>query len=535
MGEIQTLKDLIEQSADKFKNLTAFQIKRGNQYQKYSFKKVYELASNLAAHLMETGINPKDRVAILSENRPEWGISYLAAASLGAVCVPLDARLTREEIENLLADSGAKIIIISSELVKLHKFSIKSILMEELENIKASKMPEANILPDDLAAIIYTSGTTGAPKGVMLTHENIVSNFTATAKLFKLGPGDNFLSILPLHHTFEATAGFLGPFYMGCTITYAESMKSYNLLKNMQETGVTIMCGVPLLYILFYQGILREIEEKGPFVKILFSIMIGVSNVLPNEAVRRKIFFIIHKQLGGKIRFWVSGGTAIDPEIIHGFEIFGITILQGYGLTESAPILTCCTLENNRIGSVGKPLLNVELKLTSEGEIIAKGPNIMKGYYKREDLTAEAIKDGWLYTGDIGRVDWQGYIYITGRIKDIIVTGSGVNVYPDEIEFFLNKLPGVKECCVLGVKIKEGVRRGMEEVWAILVPDVEYFKKKNIDQTESGKAIKKEIDKLNEKLTEYKRIANVIIRNEELPKTTTRKVKRFQVRKEMNL
>jgi long-chain acyl-CoA synthetase len=180
-------------------------------------------------------------------------------------------------------------------------------------------------------------------------------------------------------------------------------------------------------------------------------------------------------------------------------------------------------------------LSNVEIKLTSEGEIIAKGPNIMKGYYKRDDLTEEVIKDGWLYTGDIGRIDEHGYVYITGRIKDIIVTGSGVNVYPDEIEFFLNKLPGVKESCVLGSKIKEGVRRGMEEVWAVLVPDIEYFKKKNIAQDKAEKIIKEEIDRLNQKLTEYKRIANVIIRNEELPKTTTRKVKRFQVRKEMNI
>jgi long-chain acyl-CoA synthetase len=182
-------------------------------------------------------------------------------------------------------------------------------------------------------------------------------------------------------------------------------------------------------------------------------------------------------------------------------------------------------LENNRIGSVGRPLSNVEIKLTSEGEVIAKGPNIMKGYYKRDDISAEVIKDGWLYTGDIGRIDDDGYVYITGRLKDIIVTGSGVNVYPDEIEFYLNKLPGVLESCVLGVKIKEGIRRWMEEVFAVIVPDGK----------QSEEKIKEEIAKLNEKLTEYKRVANVIIRTEELPKTTTKKVKRFQVRKELNL
>ena len=525
MAEVQTLKDLLLHSAEKFPNDNAFQIKRARNYAKYSFAHVLRLASNLSAHLKENGVDKGDRVAILSENRPEWGISYLAIASMGAVCVPIDAKLTGEEINVLLNDSGAKIVVISLELNISHRFPIKTILMEDIEKLKAGPMPEANLRPDELAAIIYTSGTTGNPKGVMLTHKNIVSNVLATARLFSLGPGDNFLSVLPLHHTFEATAGFLGPFYMGCAITYAESLKSYNLLANMQETGVTIMCGVPLLYRLFFQGILREVEEKGRAAGILFSCLTGISKILPIEAARRKLFSMIHKKFGGKIRFFVSGGAAIDPEVVKNFELFGITILQGYGLTESSPILTCCTLESNRIGSVGRPLSNVEIKITGQGEIIARGPNIMQGYYKRPDLTSEVIRDNWLDTGDVGRMDKDGYLYITGRIKDIIVTGSGVNVYPDEIEFFLGKIQGIKESCVLGVKVKEGVRKGMEEVWAVVVPD-----RGNVEGH-----IMDEINKLNQKLTEYKRIANVIIRQIELPKTTTGKVRKFQVRKELGL
>jgi len=530
-----TLRELVETCAKKFGELTAFQTKRNERYQKYSYKQVYELASNLAAKLKEIGVCAKDRVAILSENRPEWGISYLAVAAIGAINVPLDARLTRAEVEGLLSDSGATLIIISRELANQHKFSLRSILMEEIEGLAAREMLKENISPDDLAAIIYTSGTTGVPKGVMLTHKNIISDVVATTRLFDLGPRDNFLSVLPLHHTFEATAGFLGPFYMGCTITYAESLKSHNLLKNMQETGVTVMCGVPLLYNLFYQGILREVEEKGQIAKGLFSALMGISRILPFKAIRRKIFSMIHKKLGGKIRFWVSGGAAIDPEVIRGFEIFGITILQGYGLTESAPILTCCTLEDNKIGSVGKAISIVEIKITSEGEICARGPNIMQGYYKRPDLTAEIIKEGWLYTGDVGFVDKEGHVFITGRIKDIIVTGSGVNVYPDELEFLLNKTPGILESCILGVKVKEGVRKGMEDVWAIVVPDREYFKKKNISLDQVEQTIRESVNKLNQKLTGYKRIANVILRDQELPKTTTRKVRKFQVRKEMGI
>ena len=534
MPEILTLREMLEQNRKKFGGLTAFQIKRNNLYYQYSFKLVFELASALAGELKLRGVSHGDRVALLSENRPEWSIAYLAITSLGAVAVPLDALLTREEIENLLTDSGSRAMVVSRGLYEKHQLKLPRILMEEMEALPARPVLETKVALEDLAAIVYTSGTTGTPKGVMLTHGNIMSNVLATSHLFAIGPGDNFLSVLPLHHTFETTAGFLGPFYMGACITYAESLKSYNLVKNMQETGVTIMCGVPLLYNLFFDGILREMEGKGGVISAIFAFMRFLSRGLYSQGLRRMLFTMIHKKFGGKIRFFVSGGAAIDPDIIRGFELFGITLLQGYGLTESAPILACCTLENNRVGSVGRPVENVEIKITSEGEIIARGPNIMQGYYKRPDLTAEIIKEGWLYTGDVGRRDEDGYLYITGRIKDIIVSGAGVNVYPEEIECFLNKIGGVKESCVLGVKVREGVRRGMEEVWAIVVPDYEFFKKR-VELSFIEQHIKEEIMKLNQKLAEYKRIAQVKIRSIELPKTTTRKVRRFQVRREMGL
>jgi long-chain acyl-CoA synthetase len=525
----------VAEGANKFSRGVAFQIKRAGGYRQYSYRDVYELVSNLAAHLRSQHIDHGDRVAILSENRPEWAIAYLAIASLGAINVPLDAKLAREEVVKLLENSGAKLILTSASLAKEHKFSLRQILMEEIEKLKSADLPAAQVGPADLAAIIYTSGTTGAPKGVMLTHENIMSNVTATVKLFNIGPKDNFLSVLPLHHTFEATAGFLGPFYLGACVTYAESLKSHLLLANMRETRVTIMCGVPLLYKLFYEGILREVEEKGIILRAFFYLLMGLAKIFKPEPLRRLLFWSLHRKLGRGLRFWVSGGAAIDPEIIRGFATFGITILQGYGLTESSPILACCTLRHNRVGSVGRPLSNVKIKLTAEGEITAFGPNIMQGYYKRPDLTAEVLKNGWLYTGDVGKIDRDGYVYITGRSKDLIVTGSGVNVYPEEIEFFVNRIPGVAESCVLGVKAKEGLRRGMEEVWAIIVPDYDYFKKRKLDQQRMEHYLITEIHKLNQKLTEYKRIANVKIRSIELPKTTTRKVRRFQVKAEMGL
>jgi long-chain acyl-CoA synthetase len=345
---------------------------------------------------------------------------------------------------------------------------------------------------------------------------------------------------LPLHHTFENTAGFLGPFYCGCSITYAESLKSHNILQNMQDTGVTIMAGVPLLYQLFYNGIMREVEEKK--LKKVFSILFVIAKFFKYVIglnIGKKLFATVQKKFGGKIRFFVSGGAPIDPEVINNFDLMGFTILQGYGMTESAPILTCCTLKDNKIGSVGRAIPGVEIRISGTdpvGEILAFGPNIMKGYYKRKELTSRVVVNGWLQTGDVGYLDEEGHLFITGRSKDVIVTASGMNVYPEEIEFPLNKIPAIKEACVLGVKVKEGVRKGTEEVLALIVPDMDHFEK--LGRTEDAiiqEAISNEVQSLNKKMVDYKRIARFTIRKEELPKTRIKKIKRFQIKKELNL
>ncbi len=399
---------------------------------------------------------------------------------------------------------------------------------------------------EDLAAIVYTSGTTGVPKGVMLTHGNIASNVAAGLQFIDLGPHDNMISVLPLHHTFECTCGFLAPLAAGGRVTYVESLKSYQLIAAMKETGMTIMLAVPLLYRLFFDGILREVEEKGPVFKFLFSTLYWISKffiVVIGFNLGSKLFGSLHRKLGGKLRFWVSGGAAIDPELLKNYEVLGITIIQGYGLTESSPILSACDLKHNRIGSAGRALPGVEVKIFDPdgrgvGEIIARGPNIMQGYYKRKDFTAEVIKNGWLHTGDVGYLDDDGYLYITGRQKDVIVTGAGVNVYPEEIEFVLNKIPFIKESCVFGQKMREGLRQGMEQVQVVIVPNYEYFETFAAQQglTMDGDLIKKtinrEIAEFNSHIADYKRIEKVMISDADLPKTTTRKIKRFIVKNE---
>lgn len=531
-----TISQLVERGADSFGPRIAFQIRRNNSLVQYSFAAVAQKVSALQTWLVSVGVTPGDRVAILAENRPEWGISFLAVTGMGAVAVPLDAMLTKEEFSPLIKDAEPKAALVSK---KFKDFLVvpNLYLMEKFAKLSAGQKAAMTVIkPDDLASIVYTSGTTGEPKGVMLTHRNIMSNVLAVASLFKFSPTDNFLSVLPLHHTFETTAGFLAPFFVGCRITYAESLKSYQLLKDMQETGVTIICGVPLLYRLLYDGIMREAEEKG--LTKLFNLLLRIAAIVRNLIglnIGCYLFKMVHQKFGGKIRFFVSGGAALDPELCRGFELLGFPLIQGYGLTESAPILTCNTLQANRIGSVGKAIPGVELRISGAdpvGEIIAFGPNIMPGYYKRRDLTKHVLIGGWLHTGDVGYIDNDGYLFITGRCKDVIVTGSGVNVYPDEIEFVLNKLPGIKESCVIGDKIKSGIRKGMEEVVAIIVPDPDHFK--GLSAEEVRQTINEEIELLNKKMAEFKRIARFVISNEELPKTRLKKIKRFEVKKEGN-
>lgn len=531
--DIISVKEMLENSSQKYSSNVAFQIREGDDYRKITFQQAGEIAAKLQAALASLGVKAKDRVALLSENRPEWAIAYLAITAMGAIVVPLDAMLKKEEVFPLLEDSEPQAIILSCKYLDYilgTKVEGRKILMEnfgELPSVISSQSSVINL--DDIASIVYTSGTTGTPKGVMLSHRNIMSNVIAVASLFDIGPKDNFLSVLPLHHTFETTAGFLGPFYKGCTITYAESLKSYHLLRNMQETKATFMCGVPLLYQLFLEGIMREVEEKkmSSLFRILFAISKFFKTVIGFN-IGRYLFATLHKKFGGKIRFWVSGGAAIDPEIVKDFDLMGFTILQGYGLTESAPILTTNTLKENRIGSVGKPIPGVEIRISGTepvGEILAFGPNLMKGYYKRKDLTREVIINGWLHTGDVGYVDEDGYLFITGRSKDVLVTASGVNVYPEELELRLKKLPEIKECCVVGAKVREGLRRGSEEVVAVIVPAEGYAQNR----------VEEAVQELNKKLADYKRIARVILHHEDLPKTRLLKVKKFAVRRELGL
>ena len=554
-----TIPEMLKRSLEKYKDLAALRMKdKSGKYAEISYYTLYDSVQKIGSFLIDSGIKHGDRVALFCENRPQWPIIYFGVANIGAVIVPLDPKLESEELYNLLSDSGSQIVFSSEELLnKIEKVRTRLPLLRKAVNIDADLdeiltlslkpgIPDSgSVFPDDTAAVIYTSGTTGSPKGVMLTHKNIMSNVIGIDPLFwMIGPGDNFLSILPNYHTFETTAGMFCPIYKGASITYAESLKSYNLLSDMQETKVTIICGVPLLYRLFLDGIKRTVEEKGIAAKLLFGIVFSLSKfckyVLRINAGKH-LFGMVQKTFGGNIRFFVSGGAALDPQIIKDFDLMGFTTLQGYGLTETSPILAACTLGNNVFGSVGKPLPGIEIQLHNinsdgVGEIIAKGPNIMKGYYKNPEATEEVIKDGWFYTGDLGRFDKNRNLIITGRAKDLIVLGSGKNVYPDEIEFTLSKSPFIKEICVFGTKIRSGIRAGMEEVQAVILPDMDkmadWVTKNNTELNDAVayEIIGREVESWGNLLTPHKRIAKYYIADGELPKTATKKIKRFAVK-----
>ncbi|MBU1026275.1 MAG: AMP-binding protein, partial [Candidatus Margulisbacteria bacterium] len=326
--QVATIKELLEQSVASFSKRIAFQIKDGFDYRKLTYTDVDRLIKKVQAQLTSLGVAKGDRVALISENRPEWPIAYLAVTSLGAIVVPLDAMLNKEDILPLINNAGVKAGIVSQKYIgyiTATDIENQKIVMEDFGQLpELGTTEQAEVYASDVASIVYTSGTTGVPKGIVLTHKNIVSNVVSVASLFDFGPKDNFLSVLPLHHAFETTAGFLAPFSLGCKITYAESLKSYAILNNMQKSSVTVMCGVPLLYQLFYDGIMREVEEKklGKLFSLLFFLSKFVKHVIGLN-IGKVLFKIIHKKFGGNIRFFVSGGAALDPELALNFDLMG--------------------------------------------------------------------------------------------------------------------------------------------------------------------------------------------------------------------
>ncbi len=501
----------------------------------------------IASCLIKTGINKADRIAIFSENRHEWCASYLGIVMAGAIAVPIDSQLNSESVRNLLIDSESRTIFFSSKTeanvneaaagMDIKKINIDSPDFKEICGFKETvRYPETS--PEDIASIIYTSGTTGIPKGVMLTHRNFCSDADALIKAGVITKSDNVLSLLPLYHTYPFMSTFLVPLFLGAAITYSPSLKGPDITASMKDNGVTILVGVPQLLEMIRNGIMDKFKKLPAPAPLLMRTLLKVSGSLRKKTginISKAILKPVHNALGNRFGFFASGGARLDPEVMKDLEALGFTVLEGYGLTETSPVVTFNPINKRKPGSIGKPLPSAEIKIISpsdgsvlglmkEGEIAIRGPMVMKGYYKNPAATEQAIRDNYFFSGDLGYIDRDGYLFITGRIKEVIVLGSGKNIYPEEVEKEYSKIPLIKEICVLGLEEKGRI----EALHAIIVPDIDYARQQQTGNI--NEALGWDLSRISGKLPPYMRIKGFTLYSEPLPRTPLGKLRRFMIK-----
>ncbi len=611
---LQTLREIVTSIDEKLTGHIAFVNSTTGPFEKMDYPTAKDTILSLSQALFSLGITKGDKIALLSENRTEWALVYLATVSMEAVIVPLDILLTPQELENLIRDSEAKILFLSaaqkerfssintlplrhivvfdpieetlhlqekreaqdllSRLLNLsilpkklqktlsdHKKDLSltencEILFQEEKildffslitagkNIRqttcANVYESISLSSEDPAALIYTSGTTGNPKGVLLTHKNLASNLDDIQMLERFSPEYRWVTLLPLHHTFPTMGGLLVPFFTRGSIWFVSSLRTDVIISTFKQSRVTSLVIVPLFLEKIYKNIMKTVKEKNFLVRFLFNSMFHFSRFvykLTSLNPGKILFRGVREKLGlSDLIFFISGGGPIAKEILIGLNTLGIYVAQGYGLTETSPVLTCNNLTVNKFGSVGYALKHVELKIDNpdkrgHGEILARGPNIMQGYLNRPEETAKVIdKDGWFHTGDIGFLDKQGFLWITGRIKNIIVTAGGKNVYPEELENLLSQSDYISEVAVIGRRDWES--RG-EVPYAIIYPNMEALKllsdknERNFDEESLYELFSQELKRLTADLPAYKKIVDFELIYEELPKTSSRKIKRF--------
>ncbi|MFC1570775.1 AMP-binding protein [Candidatus Omnitrophota bacterium] len=546
---MNTLKERFERSVRDNAERTAIHIKRQGTWQEVSYGDLSRKVDSLGSFLSEEGIKKGDRIALLMKNRLEWPVVFFGAAISGIISVPINPGSTLEETKNIIKDSECSIIFTDGNLIEFTEevrrecpsvekiISVDSKIFENALKIPPGDKIHPAIGPDNMACILYTSGTTASPKGVMLTHGNLVSNCDSQYKLNIVRNTDSVTSILPLQHAYPLTVTMILPLLSGSRIAYPATMRPEDIQEAITETKATVFVAVPQIFSSVYQRIDEAVGKMFLPVRILVKIMTAFLYRLRKSTkinLSRWLFRGIHKKFGRSLRFFVSGGAKLDEDVAWGLFKYGFTVLEGYGLTETSPVLSMNPPKKEKIGSVGRALPDVELKIADKnekdiGEVLARGPNIMKGYYKRKDATDSVIKGGWFHTGDLGYIDEEGYLFLTGRKKDVIVMSSGVNVYPEEVEEVYGELASVKEICVFDVPVKRGKEEGTA-LWAVVVPDLEYFKKYGEIYLKEG--IKERFKNISNKLPSHMHLMGFSITLDELPRTLLGKVKRFALREE---
>lgn len=557
---IADLKHMLETSVDLYGDNTAFMQKfaKNEPYKSITYKEAFEAINSLGTALIDKGLKGK-RIAVIGENCYQWATSYLAVICGTGVAVPLDKELGASELRQLAKEAKVSAVMFTEKYADIFKeikasgeTDIQMLIKlngdkEDEELIEWSKLIaegrtllesgdrrflDAEINPEEMSELLFTSGTTGIAKGVMLSHKNICFDLMIAPTILKVNPWDIFFSVLPIHHTYEGTCGFLMPLYKGAAIAYCEGLK--HIVKNLSEVSPTMFLGVPALFETLYKTIMKNIRKQGK--EGLVKKVLAVNKVTKKIGIdlNKKLLKDILKVFGGRMRVLISGGAAIDPAILQFFNDLGFIAVQGYGLSECAPMgaLNPDQHKYMRNASVGHILPGMDVKIVDKdedgiGEICLRGDNVMLGYYNMPEETAKVIKDGWFYTGDQGYIDDEKFIYITGRKKNVIIASNGKNVFPEELEYLLSKIPYVSESMVWGadnerngdITIVAAIRPDMEEVEAVIG--------KNPDEEAVKKLLWEEVDKVNAELPLFKKIRNIAVRNEEFEKNTSKKIKRF--------
>ena len=553
--EIKNLKDMLKKSGEKYGEKNAYKIRlEKNKYKTYTHKDVRQMINYLGTRLIDLGLKNK-RIAVIGENRYEWEIAYLSIVCGTGIVVPLDKSLPQNELEKVIERSGVEAIFYSEKYTDILKTivgrgigNLKTLISMDLKHhtegiysqneliSEGKKLVEngnksfidATIDNEKMSIMLFTSGTTSDSKIVALSHKNLVSNLMDIASSLDINSSDVFLSFLPLHHVFECTVGFLFSLYVGAETVFCDGIRY--IVDNLKEYKVSVMASVPAIYERIFKIIRREIAGSN-----------NLEEILENEEKykkssmeeKKKVFKDIHDMLGGNIKLLISGAASLDKEIEEKYRNLGLNLVQGYGLTETSPVIGIGTNKYHKVGSIGKTVPSVEAKVVDcnkegIGELIVKGPNIMIGYYQNEEATKKAIVDGWFYTGDLARIDEEGYIFICGRKKNVIVLKNGKNIYPEEMENLINKIEGVEESFIYGKQLssdKENIK-----IYAKIVYDEEVVKNayKVQSKEEIHKEIANKIREINSLMPKYKAIRGFSLTKEPLIKTTTNKLKRQQ-------
>ena len=546
------LLELFDTTTKLHKTRVAMVMERGGRVESYSYRDLRELAERAGAFLVGKAIKTGDRVILFAKNSPEWAMCYFGILKAGGTAVPVAHDSTSAELVNIARAAGATGIVIGEDLLDkrpalgreladaglataLWPFESVFELLDEAEESERKKAFLGRHPADSVASLIFTSGTTGNPKGVMLTHRNFTFMVAELSRIFELGTSDCMLSVLPLHHTFEFTAGMLVPLSHGARITYLPDLTGDTINHALKNGKITAIVGVPALWETLRRRVLQRFSDKS---EILESAVKALADA--NFEIRARtgidlgmlLFLPVHERLGGRIRYMISGGSALPPDVLKTFYGMGFDFFEGYGLTETSPVLTVSTPKQKpTAGSVGQPLAGVEVKLdhpddTGVGEVIARGKNVMAGYWQDEEATGHAIRDGWFHTGDLGRFDEEGNLYIVGRSKDVIIDANGKNVYPDEVEELYKDSPYIKELSVVG--LPDGVA---EHVAAAVVPDLAH--EPTLSLAEVKQKIELHFRTVSTPLPFWKRVRTLEFWEGELPRTSTRKVRRREVAAEL--